>query len=50
MDNITYFQDEFLNKIIQSEQFQRLKGICQLGLVKHIDQSANHTRFDHSIG
>lgn len=42
--------DEFLFRIIDTEQFQRLRHIKQLGAVHYVFPSANHTRFEHSIG
>jgi len=38
------------SKVIQSEDFQRLKYIRQLGLVHHFYHSATHTRYEHSLG
>ncbi len=37
-------------KIIDSRWFQRLRNIKQLGTTYLIYPSANHTRFEHSIG
>ncbi len=36
--------------IIDHPLFQRLRSICQTGLLKLICPSATHTRFEHSIG
>lgn len=36
--------------IIDSPLFQRLQDIRQLGTVHHVYRSANHTRFEHSMG
>ena len=36
--------------VINSPDFQRLRWICQTGLLKLIWPSATHTRFEHSIG
>lgn len=37
-------------KIIQTNAFQRLRHIKQLGTTSWIFPSANHTRFEHSLG
>jgi HD superfamily phosphohydrolase len=41
--------DKDIEKIINSESFQRLKFINQL-TAQHLYPSANHTRFEHSLG
>ncbi|MFZ5989338.1 MAG: dGTP triphosphohydrolase [Bacillota bacterium] len=41
--------DCYTEEIINSESFQRLKFINQL-TVQHLYPSANHTRFEHSLG
>ena len=41
--------DEIL-KIIDTADFQRLRGIRQLGPTVYIYPGANHTRFEHSLG
>ena len=37
-------------RLIDSEAFQRLKQIPQLGFVRAVYPSATHTRFEHSLG
>ncbi|MBL8040381.1 MAG: HD domain-containing protein [Chthonomonas sp.] len=37
-------------KIIDTEYFQRLRFIRQLGLTEYAYPGANHTRFEHSLG
>jgi len=41
--------DKDVEEIINSESFQRLKHISQL-TAQHLFPSANHTRFEHSLG
>jgi len=39
-----------VRRILDTEAFQRLKQISQLGLVGKVYPAANHTRFEHSLG
>lgn len=41
---------ELCRQFIDTPQFQRLRGIKQLGLCYFVFPSATHTRFEHSIG
>lgn len=41
---------ELERKIIDTRDFQRLRGVRQLGTVNFVYPTALHTRFDHSIG
>lgn len=36
--------------VINHPLFQRLRRICQTGLLRYVWQTATHTRFEHSIG
>ena len=42
--------DGITQKIINTEEFQRLRSIKQLGCCNYVFPSATHTRFEHSIG
>ncbi|XRO76908.1 HD domain-containing protein [Methanocaldococcus sp. 10A] len=44
------YLDENELKIVDSEEFQRLRNIKQTGLTHLVYPSANHTRFEHSLG
>tara|TARA_Y100000996_G_scaffold415403_1_gene409872 strand:- start:2304 stop:3467 length:1164 start_codon:yes stop_codon:yes gene_type:complete len=42
--------DPLAKRIIDTEEFQRLRSIKQLGCCNYVFPSASHTRFEHSIG
>ena len=42
--------DPLAKQIIDTEEFQRLRNIKQLGCCNYVFPSATHTRFEHSIG
>jgi len=46
--SIPLFQ-EMLN-VIDTDDFQRLRGVCQLGPAHFVYPGAKHTRFEHSLG
>ena len=39
-----------MKQLIDTEEFQRLRDLKQLGATSFVFPSANHTRFEHSIG
>ena len=41
---------EEITKLIDTPEFQRLRGVRQLGSTMFVFPGANHTRFEHSLG
>ena len=41
---------EEIMRLVETPEFQRLRGIKQLGLANLVYPGANHTRFEHSLG
>lgn len=44
------FESPMMRRLINTEAFQRLRGITQLGTCTKVFPSANHTRFEHCLG
>ncbi len=42
--------DDWMIKIIDTQEFQRLRRISQIGFANLVFPGANHTRFEHSLG
>ncbi|ALD66891.1 HD domain-containing protein [Spiroplasma cantharicola] len=45
-----YLDDKVFSELIDTDEFQRLRRIIQLGGGQFVFPSANHTRFSHCIG
>jgi deoxynucleoside triphosphate triphosphohydrolase SAMHD1 len=42
--------EDWIIKFVDTEHFQRLRNIKQLGSSYHIYPGASHNRFEHSLG
>lgn len=45
-----YVEHQIIWDLVNTKEFQRLRKIHQLGGVAYVFHTANHTRFDHSLG
>lgn len=46
----TIFVEPFILKLVDTRYFQRLRSLKQLGTCQYLYPSAEHTRFEHSLG